>query len=407
MSTGSGGAGATPSKKKSSQNDAKSPAKPQPAPSTPKAPSQSFGKIDNAQIEKAAVALQKHEALSLKAANKQQLFETNHLIYLNVVLNSVPPAKKAKPYLIPLKHSLYTDSEMCVFVRDPAKTYKRLIKDADLPNVKKVMGVTKLRNEWGQFEARRKLLNSYDLFVCDDAISLVLTRFLGKQFITTKKFPLGVKMGPGHNIGTQISKVRDSAAFYLTAGTVQSIPIARSSFTPAQIAENIQSAITNIVTHIPQKWLNVRQISIRTANSVALPIYTAVPTRPATLKAAALGDKKARMEKKTQKSTPPVAAPASAPLSPKPAPKPANVSPKPAKSGASSATVPKQVNSDAAVSAKSEKAKKRTPEQPEPTGTPSPKKSKVDTKPPTSPKASKTKSPRAAAKKQSPKPKSK
>lgn len=318
-----------------------------------------------------------------------------------MALNSVPGAKKPKPKMLfvpctavlseyslifiaqyrPLPHPIHKEADICVFVRDPAKTYKRLIKDADLPNVKKVMGVNKLRTEWSQYEARRKLLNTYDLFICDDAISLVLTRFLGKEFITTKKFPLGVKMGPGHNIGTQILKARDSAAFYLTTGTVQSIPIGRASFSPAQVSENIQSAITGIVDHIPQKWLNVRQVSIITANSVALPIYTAVPTSPATLKEAALASKaKAknqknsarRAAKRVSSSVPSSASSSGAPAlvaaPSKTEPKPKSSPVKPAQPPANEA----EVAAPAAKTAKSpkalaEKGKKSAPSTPDTT----------------------------------------
>jgi ribosome biogenesis protein UTP30 len=316
----------------------------------------------------------------------------------------------------PLKHSIHADADICVFVRDPAKTYKRLIKDADLPNVKKVIGVTKLRTEWGQFEARRKLLNSYDVFMCDDAISLVLTRFLGKQFITSKKFPVGVKMGPGHNVGTQILKMRDSVPFYLTAGTVQSIPIGRTSFTASQVTENLQSALALIVSHIPNKWLNVRQISVRTANSVALPIYTAVPTRPAQLKAAALKEKAEKQALKQEKfaamtadaaatkaaaatskaAVTAVAPKAAAPKTTAPVAVAATPAKSPAKKEASPAKkTPSKEDKPAAVTPKDQKSKKRESSG-EKLDSPSPKKAKIAEAPATKSPAPKAKTPTKA-----------
>jgi hypothetical protein len=51
-------------------------------------------------VHKAVAALAKHQELQAKTAGKQQLFENDPIIYLNISLNAVPPAKKAKPYIM-------------------------------------------------------------------------------------------------------------------------------------------------------------------------------------------------------------------------------------------------------------------------------------------------------------------
>jgi len=43
------------------------------------------------------------------------------------------------------------------------------------------------------------------------------------------------------------------------------------------VVENILSSIQSIVEHIPRKWKNVQGIHVKTATSVALPLYNQLP----------------------------------------------------------------------------------------------------------------------------------
>lgn len=47
--------------------------------------------------------------------------------------------------------------------------------------------------------------------------------------------------------------------------------------TDLQVAENITRSINDIVSKLPKKWSNIRSISIKTSDSVALPIYNKLP----------------------------------------------------------------------------------------------------------------------------------
>lgn len=44
-----------------------------------------------------------------------------------------------------------------------------------------------------------------------------------------------------------------------------------------QIIDNLMAAIEGAVQHVPNKWANIRSMFIRSVQSVALPIYQAVP----------------------------------------------------------------------------------------------------------------------------------
>lgn len=89
-----------------------------------------------------------------------------------------------------------------------------------------------------RFQERRKLADTYDLFLVDDRIFPMMPATVGKSFFAKKKFPVPIALDK-RNIHAQLVKARDSAYVYLGTGTCASLRIGRTSMTAEQIAENI------------------------------------------------------------------------------------------------------------------------------------------------------------------------
>ena len=126
-----------------------------------------------------------------------------------------------------VENQIYPDDvEICLFVKDPSKIYKEQVREMMIPNIKKVsqlilvisqiIGVKSLREKYNRFEARRKLVNSYDLFLCDDNISLVLPKLLGKIFFKPKKFPVPVKLN--QNLPEHVNRAINSTQLNIKQG---------------------------------------------------------------------------------------------------------------------------------------------------------------------------------------------
>jgi ribosome biogenesis protein UTP30 len=54
----------------------------------------------------------------------------------------------------------------------------------------------------------------------------------------------------------------------------RSIKIAPVSFTPAQVLENLTTALPNVIKHIKGGWDNIQSLNIKTGTSVSLPIWS-------------------------------------------------------------------------------------------------------------------------------------
>eukprot|EP00735_Rhodelphis_limneticus_P001840 TRINITY_DN1253_c0_g1::TRINITY_DN1253_c0_g1_i1::g.26936::m.26936 TRINITY_DN1253_c0_g1::TRINITY_DN1253_c0_g1_i1::g.26936 ORF type:complete len:261 (+),score=33.80,sp/Q5RCE6/RL1D1_PONAB/33.59/1e-39,Ribosomal_L1/PF00687.16/8.6e-56,DUF1390/PF07150.6/0.17,Peptidase_M17_N/PF02789.12/8.7,Peptidase_M17_N/PF02789.12/45 TRINITY_DN1253_c0_g1_i1:46-783(+) len=233
--------------------------------------------MDPSQVEKAAAALLKHIQLAKK--KKKELIESNDVISLIVGLRNFPQ-KKRKAYRIYIPHSLYAeDSEICLITKDPQREYKDKL-DKECPGldspVKKVIGISKLRDKYKPHEAKRNLCSTYDLFLADERIIPLLPQLLGKAFFNKKKQPVPVDISKG-SILPQIKKARDSTFLHLGAGPCSAVKVARTEFTVKQVVENIMTAVEGILAQVPKKWKGIQSLHIKTHDSVALPIYAYLP----------------------------------------------------------------------------------------------------------------------------------
>jgi hypothetical protein len=82
-------------------------------------------------------------------------------------------------------------AEVCLFVKDHDgtghKEAKARVRSIENSGVQKVIGLTKLKANYFTFEQKRKLCDSYELFLADDRILPSLPKLLGKSFFKKKK----------------------------------------------------------------------------------------------------------------------------------------------------------------------------------------------------------------------------
>jgi ribosome biogenesis protein UTP30 len=216
---------------------------------------------------------------------------------------------RLKPAKIPLPHPLHTNTHesICLITADPQRAYKDIVASEEFPaelrsRITRVIGYTKLRAKFRQYEAQRQLYASHDIFLGDDRIVNRLPNALGKTFYkTTAKRPIPVvlrqsrpkakakgKRAPKRKgeeeeevnaaspkeIAAEIQKAIGSALVALSPSTNTAIKVGYASWKPEQIAENVQVIAAALVEkHVPKKWSNVKSIYIKGSETTALPIW--------------------------------------------------------------------------------------------------------------------------------------
>ncbi|KKA27074.1 hypothetical protein TD95_001147 [Thielaviopsis punctulata] len=218
----------------------------------------------------------------------------------------IADSSRLQPSKIALPHSLNASewSTICLITADPQRAYKNIIASEGFPpelakRITRVIGITKLKAKYSQYEAQRKLFSEHDIFLGDDRIINRLPKALGKTFYkSTIKRPIPVVLqakptrgsdgkrlkrakeegdvnaATPAEIAAEIEKAISSALVHLTASTNTAIRVAYADWEASKVVDNINAVVDSLVEKfVPQKWNNVRSLMLKGPETAALPIY--------------------------------------------------------------------------------------------------------------------------------------
>lgn len=241
--------------------------------------------IKDSNIEKAVIALSKWNQQKIAKSSKKDLFEDDDLdlpVYLEVTGNKYFASSKViKPRMLEVPHSIYdlADTRVCIFVKDSLfneETLARIeiLKEDQLKNLAQIVTVNDLKTKYKPYEARRKLLSEYDVFLTDSSIANMIPKLLGKIFFESSKFPLTISITDKKEFSVDklvrnFHKALKSIGFMLPMGT-------NMGFKLGMLGQNIDNLKENI--HTITKYLeqySIRLIQIKLKDSPSLPLYIA------------------------------------------------------------------------------------------------------------------------------------
>ena len=218
-------------------------------------------------------------------------------LFLSLSFSSSTPTNSTNR-AIPHPIYRFDGAEVCLIVKDApgaggagdgktaasnkaAKAKAKNQKLAEAAGVSKVIALSKLKSKYEPHEAKRALANAFDLFLADARVLPSLARLLGKAFFRAKKQPVPVDLR-GRDWKTPVSDAVRATYYFRGGGSCVNVRVARSSFTPAQVAENVEAALVNLVPKLSSpgatgKWAGVRSVLLKSAASAALPVYQSEP----------------------------------------------------------------------------------------------------------------------------------
>ncbi|CAO1614866.1 unnamed protein product [Parajaminaea phylloscopi] len=203
---------------------------------------------------------------------------TEDTVYLNVTVKRLDKNKKAKPVSIPLPHPVHdaSTSTVCLFVKDPQREYKDLLPSLGVKCVHRIIGVSKLKGKFAPFEARRQLLDEYDMFLCDERIGPLMPKLLGSKWQQRKKMPISVNLVRTKHVKQELEKAVKASRFFANKGSTMSLPLGSvSRMTAGDFIENLETALPLVIKRVPYDgWQNVQNIEIKTGKSASLPIWS-------------------------------------------------------------------------------------------------------------------------------------
>ncbi|KAM4697778.1 ribosomal L1 domain-containing protein 1 [Rhinophrynus dorsalis] len=234
--------------------------------------------LDSAQVKKAIQALLAYQ--KTKDGANSLLLNEHDRISLMLTVWRIPRCDKT--IRIPLPHGIRPEScEVCLFTRDEPdmsyeqteKFYKKLLSQHGVTQITEVIPLKKLKKEYKPFEAKRRLLGSFDLFLSDDRIRRFLPSLLGKHFYKAKREPQSVNL-KSKNLAAELNRYIQGTQLHLTnKGCCYAIRVGHVGMKVDDIVENTAAIAKVIAEKLPMKWKNVKVLHMKTQSSVALPVY--------------------------------------------------------------------------------------------------------------------------------------
>lgn len=160
--------------------------------------------------------------------------------------------------------------------------YEDLLQECGISGIK-IMPFNQLRKEYSEFEAKRKLANTYDYFLCDGRIAGHVVGFCGKNFQKFRTTIHSVQLNNLEKCKINIEKaLRRTAYKQLHKGDLTSIAVGTDHFTIDQLRENIECVIDQLKLIFPGGLANIRNmyLKIDIKGTSALPLYVNLAGAP-------------------------------------------------------------------------------------------------------------------------------
>ncbi|XP_040212869.1 ribosomal L1 domain-containing protein 1 [Rana temporaria] len=235
--------------------------------------------MDIVQVAKAVEVLLAYNK-SKENVNKLLLNEEYDWISLMVTVWRIP--KHLQTIRIPLPHGVRPDAcEVCLFTRDePNMTveqtenfYKKMLAQHGITQITKVIPLKKMKKEYKPYEAKQRLLGSFDLFLADARIRRLLPSHIGKHFYKEKREPQSVNLKAKH-LASELNRFIQGTQLHINnRGCCYTIRMGHTGMKVEDIVENTLAVAKVLDEKLPMKWKNIKVLHLKTQTSVALPIY--------------------------------------------------------------------------------------------------------------------------------------
>lgn len=200
-------------------------------------------------------------------------------IFLVINFIKMSEKKNLKPVRLPLpfpfRDAKSENLSVCLITKDPQRRFKDLVNPLQLTSITKIIGISKLRDKFKPYEAKRMLCGSFDVFLADSSVIPMLPKLLGKTFFDKKKQPASVSLNrtTPEELQNELKEAIESTYFHQTSGSSASILVGDVSQSDAHVAANIEAVVKLLGKRLSNGLSNIRSVLVKTADSVALPVY--------------------------------------------------------------------------------------------------------------------------------------
>lgn len=251
--------------------------------------------LDSSLITKAVSALIRHHE---KTKPDNDILDSPEPIHVQIVLQTIPKRRPAKPMQITVPHSIHRkdEADICLFVKQSDVKELTKIYQGNF-GIKTVMGLETLRKNHASYADRRSLMKTYSVFLADDRIVTMVPSVLGRE--VWNKPPLPVRV---HSAKAIERAVYQSTYLSLSRGTTCTVRAGDSGQPISDLVENVEAIVQTTWKKLAEQHsLKLKLVAVQLPTSVALPILNIMPTELIVTKD--INEGKEQKPKKTKTST--------------------------------------------------------------------------------------------------------
>ncbi|KAI8357313.1 ribosomal protein L1p/L10e family-domain-containing protein [Choanephora cucurbitarum] len=221
------------------------------------------------QAKKAITALFKHN--ETKPDNDMLGSEEEAGIYVEITTHKIMNKESLKKKKVALPFTPYAETmEVCYITKDDEKTVENRLKEESVTEIKKVISKKALETTYKAYEAKRKLADSYDMFLVDDRIAHLMPSLVGKKFFEKNKQSTG-------SLKKHVEDALKATYIKLHNNRTSLVLIGNFGMDQKDVLKNYEAALPNIVKITAHNWEEVQLFGIKSKSSPLLPIYAAFP----------------------------------------------------------------------------------------------------------------------------------
>ncbi|XP_012866803.1 PREDICTED: ribosomal L1 domain-containing protein 1 [Dipodomys ordii] len=248
-----------------------------PSASAPDDPT-SLEHLDKSQIRKAVEALLAHS--KARRSKRALLLNDSDNLFLMVVLWKIP--SKELRVKLSLPHNIQSDlAEICLFTKDELESpedterfYRKLLKKHGIESISRIIPFHTLKTEYKAYEAKLRLLGSFDLFLTDERIRRLLPTHIGRHFYQRKKVPVPVNL-LAKNLSREINYCLGGTVLNISkSGSCSTVRIGHTAMEPQHLTENIVAVVNKLAEKLPKKLQSIKLLFVKTERSASLPIFS-------------------------------------------------------------------------------------------------------------------------------------
>uniref|UniRef100_A0A2M4A9W4 Putative ribosomal l1 domain-containing protein n=1 Tax=Anopheles triannulatus TaxID=58253 RepID=A0A2M4A9W4_9DIPT len=218
---------------------------------------------------------------------KAKLFGDDLRFALQIAAVKIPdcPTRNCR---VTLPHPiLRKEDDVCLIVKDLERGRKYdyentlchwqdKLREAGVTSVTQIIPFQQLKQDYRQYEMRRKLVHRFERFLVDARIAGHVFSALGVHFTRRKKNPTSVVLEDDETVAENIEKALRKVTYGRTnTGLTTEIKFAATWMPIEKAVENGMALLEGLKSEFPGGWLNVASVHMTTASTSkqSLPLY--------------------------------------------------------------------------------------------------------------------------------------